>query len=343
MNYFISPTLGVPPVLVTTLRELDFRIMLLQQGERNPIKSKVGLGLDFIRDSWYLFRQRRALQQAGVIVVNSYVALSVLLLHRLGLIRYRKLIYFGFFLHAPRYFPLFRMLFRMLLTEQDMIQVFSQHELMLYQQKLGLKKSRLVYAPLPYQPEKKPVATPLTGRLPKAYFFAGGYTNRDYAALIQAFAHRTEQLVICGSSLNHDLPAGKTYANITVFRDLPRKAFKELVAHAQACLLPVKDDTGAAGQSFVLEAMAFQKVVIATQTHVLTELIDQNQTGFLLADMRIELPLLLRQLQTGEFDLVQMGREAHNKLIRDYSDEAFAHALAQVIRPCLEKQTYQKQ
>lgn len=343
MNYFISPTTGVPPVLITTLRELNFRFMLLQQGERNPIKSKVGLGLDFIRDSWHLFRQRRALQDSGVIVVNSYVALSVLLLHRLGLIRYRKLIYFGFFLHAPRYFPLFRWLFRLLLTDQDIVQVFSQHELNLYQQKLGLKKSQLLYAPLPYQPEQKPAATLLTGRLPAEYFFAGGYTNRDYAALIRVFAQRSEQLVICGASLNDDLPTGKTYGNITVFRDLPRAEFKELVAHAQACLLPIKDDTGAAGQSFVLEAMAFQKVVIATQTHVLTELIEDHETGFLLADMETELPQLLRKLRTGQVDPAQMGRAAYRKLVRDYSEQAFADVLEQTIRPYSEQQTYQQQ
>ena len=306
--------------------------MLLQQGDRNPIKSKIGLGLDFVKDSLAVIRQLRMLRQANILVVNSYVALTVLLLHSLGFIRYQRLIYFGFFLHSPRYYPLFRWLFRGLLTQQDTLLVFSKHEVPFYETTLRLKPGNVAYAPLPYQiASLEQTASPLPARLPDSYYFAGGYTNRDYAALIDVFRHRSEVLVICGSSLNDDLPTDNLPANVTIFRDWPRASFKALVATATACILPIKDDTGAAGQSFVLEAMAYRKIVIATQTRVLTELIESGQTGFLLSDLTAQLPNLLDELNNGRYKVDLMGERAYQKLLADYSEDAFAESLNQLI------------
>lgn len=331
-NVFISPTLGVPPILVKSLREKGFTFMLLQQGDRNPIKSKIGLGLDFLKDSWAVARQIKTLRETNVVVVNSYVALTVLLLHSLGFIRYRKLIYFGFFLHAPRYYPLFRWLFRWLLTEEDTLLVFSKHEVGFYETTLRLKPGNVSYAPLPYQlADNVPSIEQLPIQIPATYYFAGGYTNRDYGALIEVFRYRPELLVICGSSLNTDLAANDLPRNIIVLKDLPREPFKALVAHSMACILPIKDDTGAAGQSFVLEAMAYQKVVIATQTRVLAELIDPGKTGFLLTDLTVQLPGLLTRLNQGGYDLTVMGKGAYEKLLTSYSEDAFADALRTMI------------
>lgn len=322
----------MPPVLVRSLREQGFTFLLLQQGERNPIKSKIGLGLDFVKDSLAVIRQVRTLRRSDVIVVNSYVALTVLLLHSLGFIRYQRLIYFGFFLHSPRYYPLFRWLFRGLLTQQDTLLVFSKHEVTFYETTLRLKPGNVAYAPLPYQiASQVQTVSELPANLPRSYYFAGGYTNRDYAALIEVFRQRSEALVICGSSLNNDLPTDNLPANVTIFRDLPREPFKALVANATACMLPIKDDTGAAGQSFVLEAMAYRKIVIATQTRVLAELIESGQTGFLLSDLSEQLPNLLDELNNGCYHVDMMGERAYQKLRADYSEDAFAESLNQLI------------
>src|SRR5262249_43209485 len=77
------------------------------------------------------------------------------------------------------------------------------------------------------------------------YYFAGGYSNRDYATLISTFSGLRESLVIICSKLNKDVNEESLPKNVTVLRDVPGEKFDAYVRQAKACILPLKHDTGA--------------------------------------------------------------------------------------------------
>ena len=65
------------------------------------------------------------------------------------------------------------------------------------------------------------------------YYFAGGYSNRDYPALIAAFRNIPAQLLIVCSALNKELDAIDIPPNVTILRDLPGDQFNVDVRDAK--------------------------------------------------------------------------------------------------------------
>ena len=93
----------------------------------------------------------------------------------------------------------------MLDTEHDHYLIFTAKEIWLYSLKLGLNAKNL--HPLPYgdwQREIRPELLPPIQMI-RGYYFAGGYTNRDYGSLISAFRNRSEMLIIACAHLNTEI------------------------------------------------------------------------------------------------------------------------------------------
>ena len=138
----------------------------------------------------------------GTVIVFSHFALVVKLFARLGLVRYQRLFCFGFFLHNPRWFWWFRCL-RRLDRAHDHYIIFSESELPLYRTELGIDAERLHYVPLGDWRQTR-------ARQPSAqrsiwggdYYFAGGRSNRDYAALVEVFRTIPAKLLIVCSGSN---------------------------------------------------------------------------------------------------------------------------------------------
>lgn len=89
---------------------------------------------------------------------------------------------------------------------------------------------------------------------PENYYFSGGYSNRDYLSLIEAFRGIPTRLIIVCSSLNTELDGCPLPANIQVLRDIPAHVFEAYIRHAKAGIVPLKHDTGASGQSVILSS-----------------------------------------------------------------------------------------
>ena len=69
----------------------------------------------------------RSVRGLGTVIVFSHFAFVVKLLARLGLMRYENLFCFGFFVHDPKWFPLFRWLVRLDRANDHYI-IFSESE-----------------------------------------------------------------------------------------------------------------------------------------------------------------------------------------------------------------------
>ena len=92
------------------------------------------------------------------------------------------------------------------------------------------------------------------------YIFTGGYTNRDYV-LVENLAqlYPLENFIIVASELNQ-MPSLSN--NITLYKQLPREDFEELLTKSKIVLVPLKDDTGSSGQMLCISAMRNRKPII---------------------------------------------------------------------------------
>lgn len=95
------------------------------------------------------------------------------------------------------------------------------------------------------------------------YFFAGGYSNRDYAVVLGCAKLLPDvKFVVAASRLNKDLPDGAIPENVTVFYDLDSERFHGLLEMSRAVIIPLKENVGSSGQMVCLAAMRFGRPVI---------------------------------------------------------------------------------
>jgi glycosyltransferase involved in cell wall biosynthesis len=324
------------PDFADYLTELGFSRLVL--GTRNALfKSKFALAWHAIRASIRLWRHRRALEETGIVVVFGHFAWMIKLFARLHLIRYKELFCFAFFVHAPAWFPVFRWLGR-LDTERDHYLIFSRSEMKLYADRLGIDRKRMHY--LPYGDWSR-VSTASKSEKPELidYYFSGGYCNRDYVSLIDAFRGIAASLVIACSSLNKELDCVPLPPNVRVLRDVPSPAFEGYIQRARAGIIWLKHDTGASGQSVMLRFMRNAKVVIASDVGAMREYVETGVSGYLTGDLAGELPNLIAKLESDPAAASVVGQRARDKYLTCFSrnaiSEAFNDILVRALDPSL--------
>lgn len=283
-----------------------------------------------------LFLNLPKFKNSDVVILNSYLSIVAIFFNRLGLFKYNKLIWFGFFIHSKRYFPLFRLILKFICKKETIV-VFSEYEVKLYSTELMLSNKNLRSVPLVFDSIKKDNTYDEFNNdielkdIPKNYYFSGGYSNRDYVSLIKAFTNINENLVICSSSLNRELMRIPLPKNITIIEDLKRSTFSKVLQNSKAGLLPLKNNTGASGQMFALEAMASRKLVIATKTDVLKEIVDDFNTGFLIDNFEEEIVVVIEGINSGKYSTSNMGEEGFKKLTKEFSHYAFERQMDSIL------------
>jgi glycosyltransferase involved in cell wall biosynthesis len=314
---------------VDFLRELGFeRVVLDAPGLR--FMSKPQLLGQYLRGTFHLLTKLGPLQDAETVVAFGRFAFAVKLLARLKLVRYKRLFCFGFFVHEPRWFRIFRWLVH-LDRENDHYVVFSRSEIGLYEGQMGISREQMHFVPLGdwgqlRQPRKED-NSPRT----EQYYFAGGRSNRDYRTLIEAFRSISAPLVIICSRANRaELRGANLPPNVTVLCDVPIAVFDDYVRRAKAGIIPLKRDTGASGQSLALSLMRNAKCVIASDVGPLREYVEHGVSGYLLANLTEELPSIIRRIE--EEDLAPaLGRAARERYERRFSRAAAAEAFEDIL------------
>jgi glycosyltransferase involved in cell wall biosynthesis len=255
----------------------------------------------------------------GDIVVFGHTAIVVRLLERLKLLSYSRMFYFAFFFHSPRWMCVQRLF--LFDSIRDHYVTFSEAEIPFYSQYFGIDQSRMHFlrygdwsteakASAPTRPECVPT---------EGYYFAGGYSNRDYLPLIEAFRMLPASLVIVCSSHNKELNGISVPHNIRILRDLPGDIFDSYIHHAKAVIIPLKHDTGASGQSVMLRTMRNKKAGIATNFGAVRDYIEDGVTGFLIDDIVQKLPPIIRRLESEPGVIITMGTAAYALYERKFS------------------------
>ncbi len=304
----------------------------------DPIKGKLLLLAELIEDSLFLARKWWVIRVSDTVFCIGWIAIPAKILRWLGLIRYRRLFWYAYFVHSPSWFPLFRF-FRHFDGRGDFYIVNSTTEREFYAKSLGIEPARLLYLPFGDLSMNNEYAdTPIDGDDPVdqvaksgPFFFAGGLSNRDYITLIDTFRSLPHQLVIVCSHLNRELDDLKFPANVIVHRDVSATVFDRFIRQSQACILPLRHDTGASGQGVLLRYMREKKATISNRNGSIEEYIQDGENGILTDDLTDDLAAAVKRLADNPAWSAQLGAAAYETYVSKFSSAAVKKQLKELL------------
>jgi glycosyltransferase involved in cell wall biosynthesis len=331
----VQPGRNAFPDMTSYIRErFGFGLLQLRDYEIHRAQSKWAHLRGLLWQSLDLVRSLGRLRRCRVVIAIGPISYLIKLLKRLGLMRYETSVCLGWHIRSPRWFPVFRALSK-LDSRGDHYIVFSEWEIGLYQAQLGIAAERMHF--LPYGDWSRTHDEPKApeGITEGAYYFAGGYSNRDYPTLIAAFHTIPARLVIVCSALNKEIDGLDVPPNVMILRDLPSAAFDAYVRDAKACIVPLKHDTGASGQSVMLRLMRNRKTVIATDFGSVRGYVANGESGFLVKDMEHDLPAVVARIEQDPRVAEAMGQAAYERYCRHFSPDAGEAALSRILEPMI--------
>ena len=315
-------------LLVEKYGFLDINNGETSKGLKNPRE----IMLMFLQDCVFVIRNIGKLNRSNTIIVFGFTALPVKILIKLGLIKCNQLLWFNFFIHSDNAFRVFRIVLKMLSIENEKLVLNSKYEIPMYVKKLGIPERKLTYIPLGDWKEVDLYDETYNPDIDEAYYFAGGYTNRDYTGVISAFSQLPYKIVIVGSYLNKELNDRDDLPNnIIIKKDIPKEEFESLLGKSKACILPLKDDTGASGHMVLLGYMRNKKGIIASNMAAMQEYVTHKESALLFNDARKDLVDIVKGIEDGKYDLAKLGQEAYNTYKKDFTYPALSQRLLEII------------
>jgi glycosyltransferase involved in cell wall biosynthesis len=321
-----------PDMVGFIAKTFGFEVLELSDYEIHRALSKAAHLRGLIRQSFDLICLLGRLRRNRVVIAIGPISYLIKLLRRLGLVRYETSFCLGWHVRSPRWFPVFRLLSR-LDRDGDHYIVFSEFEIGLYETNLGIARERMHF--LPYGDWSAENRETVPEAPSGDYYFAGGYSNRDYPALIAAFRQISARLVIVCSGLNKEIVDADLPPNVTVLRDLPSEQFDAFVRGAKACIIPLKHDSGASGQSVMLRLMRNRKAIIANDFGSVRGYIADGESGRLVDDLARDLPAIVEIIEHDPKIATGWGAAAYQRYCRYFSLEAGGKALGRIIEPLL--------
>lgn len=334
----LRPHSSKSPELCNYLSKMHGFTDLTLLSKISKFQSKWNLFVQLIFLSFCMLKNINVIRRADTIFAIGHISIPLKLFSKLHVIRYRTLYSYGFFIHSPRWFPLFRWLAK-LDTDKNFYIVNSEREVALYSKKLNINQSKLVY--LPYGDwDSRKISPDISNFNPNAkepYYFAGGYSNRDYVALVKAFRKIPHRLVIVCSWLNSEINGINLPDNVKVFKDIPSHEFEEYIRRAKCCILPLKYDTGASGQLVLLRYMRNRRIIIASSTDVIREYLVNGASGIFVQNIEDELPHIIEELEERPGDFEEFGEAAYERYKSKFAFEVISKRLSKIIYGHLEK------
>ncbi|MEZ5935263.1 MAG: glycosyltransferase [Alphaproteobacteria bacterium] len=309
----------------------------LYRTEGNPQvkRSKWFFVKQILLDMLFLVSRRREIRTYSHIVALWHSSLAFIILKRLGLIDYERLLWFGFSVRSPFWAKIYRQVAKLDL-EHIWFVVFTEKEVDDYSQRLGIDPQHLLF--IAHGDWPQPIDLPeLFTRDPDLdlttpYYFTGGFTNRDYRPVIEAFRGLDQRLIIVCSRSNDDVVEDELPPNVQVYRDITFPEFELLLSGAKAVIIPLRQDSGAAGHSVLVRSMRNGKIVIANAFRIMDNYVDNGIDGVLLKDMAAELKPTLLAIEADPERFLPIQKAALERFERDYSQEALERRMSHLIQ-----------
>lgn len=132
-----------------------------------------------------------------------------------------------------------------------------------------------------YVPLSSTIDHPEYDPQPDGYLLCAGRTLRDYDTLTRIMlASKQPWHVVAG---HDDLRNATLPAHITVYREIARRDYINILRGARIVVLPLLETGRSTGQVVLLEAMSYGKPVITTRSPGTIDLVRDGENGFLVA------------------------------------------------------------
>lgn len=302
--------------------------------EPQPRRTKLFFVTQTLLDLVFLLKRLEVIRRYGQILALWHSAPAFMLLKRLGLIDYDELLWFGFSVHTRLWGHLYRLIAK-LDTENTWFVVFTEQEIEDYSKRLGIDPSRLVF--IPHGDWPQPIEVPDVFSpdpeldLESPFYFAGGFTNRDYRSVIETFGKLDQRLIIVCSETNTDVIEAELPPNVEVYRDITFPEFELLLRASKAVIIPLKHDVGAAGHSVLVRSMRNAKIVIANDFRIVDDYIENGVDGILVKDMGETLRETILEIEANDASFDAIRKAASRRFQRDYSQEAMEKTMSDLV------------
>ena len=285
-------------------------------------------------DICFLLRRLRTIRRYDYVLALWHSAMAFMILKRLGLIDYDKLLWFGFSVRTPFWEKFYRWILK-LDRENTWLVVFTQQEISDYARKLGIDPSRLLF--IPHGDWPQPIDVPdlfspdPTLDLTTPFYFAGGFTNRDYRPVIEVFRELGLRLIIVCSKSNAEVVDAELPPNIQIYRNISFPDFEFLLRASKAVIIPLKEDAGAAGHSVLVRSMRNAKIIVSNDFRIVDDYVDHGIDGILLEDMSAALRAAILTIEKDEAHFDPIRRAARERFQQHYSQDAIERTMSDLI------------
>jgi glycosyltransferase involved in cell wall biosynthesis len=318
--------------------ELGFNSLLFGDGkDKDIIISKKEALKNSVKAMHKIYRKKAVLKNSDIILsIGNYTTVFLLILNKLNIIKPKKIFWWGFFIHSKKIQKILRLALPLLKKKNLKIILFSECEKQMYTKALNLPEK--IFVSIPYGDWSGAALTQdaATVGVEEDYYFSGGYSNRNYEKLINAWNNSgiKQKLVIIGSKNNKDLAkyvSESTNSYITVFTDTSSDTFEKYLIGAKACILPFKENTGASGQSVTLRCMRLNKLIISDDTDIMREYVITGETGILLKDMKNELSNVINNIENGVVNKKDLTKKSNDLFKKKFSYKVITEKLKVIV------------
>jgi glycosyltransferase involved in cell wall biosynthesis len=272
-------------------------------------------------------------QKPDVVILGSDIEVFVFGMLRAALLnRKTKIVLLGF-IYTPRSNSLLSYLRR-----QYFRRVFSFADVAICHSSLEAKNYANIFINCKARFEYIPYGMHVAGResvgsspIKPPYILSAGRSGRDYKSLVEAVRGQDLQLhIVCDSTqalLGLDLPD-----NVTVLRNCYGGDYIREIAGSSLIVIPLAVGDISAGQMVMLQAMAFSKPIVMTDTPSIREYV-QHQVNALLVNpadpqaLRQSIAEVIANPELAE----QLGSNGFNTFEENFSMRAYVRNMMRVI------------
>jgi glycosyltransferase involved in cell wall biosynthesis len=163
------------------------------------------------------------------------------------------------------------------------------------------------------------------------YVFSGGWTNRDYDALVRC-ARRLPRIPFTVVASKHSSISEPLPSNVRLLFDLHPAEFDRLLSRSRIVVIPLERDVGSSGQMVLLTAMEFAKAAIVPGFGAVADYVEDGRTGvFYTVGDDEALSATVERLFSDVALATKIGAAARAEYLARFTPESFNRPLAEYI------------